>query len=98
MICKNKVDMSHLEDYQITELGELFNPDLIEETLQQVDSPTPQQEAVLRFIVENPEEQYIELQNTFKMPDHLVVGLVLEYGTPSEEYEEMRELKQKVRE
>lgn len=89
--------MSHLDDYQVTELGELFNPDLIEETLEQVDSATPQQEAVLQFIVDNPNEQFIELQNTFKMPDHLVVALVIEYGTPSEEYDEMRDLKQKVR-
>jgi hypothetical protein len=89
--------MSHLEDYQVTTLGELFHPDLIENTLEQVDSTTPQQEAVLQFIVDNPDEQFITLQNTFSMPAHLVVGLVIEYGTPSEDYDEMVTLKQKMK-
>lgn len=89
--------MSHFEEYQTTKLGELFDPELIEETLEQVNSATPQQEAVLRFIVDNPDEQFIQLQNTFKMQDHLVVGLVIEYGTATEDYEEMKELQQKMR-
>lgn len=83
-------------DYQTTTLEEMFNTELISETIPKVDL-TPQQEAILRFIVENSDEQFIELQNTFKMPDHLVVDLVLDYGATSEEYEELRELKEKMR-
>lgn len=89
--------MSHLKEYQVTTLGELFRPDLIADTLEQVDSTTPQQEAVLQFIVDNPDEQFITLQNTFSMPSHLVVSLVIEYGTPSEEYEEMIALKEEIK-
>lgn len=89
--------MSIFEDYQTKQLNELFNVEVLAESLETVDSLTPQQEAVLQFIVDNPEEQFIELQNTFTMPDHLVANLVLEYGTPSDEYEEMQELKQEMR-
>lgn len=86
--------MTVLEDYQLTEMGELFNVEVTKQTLEKLDddSFTPQEKAVLNFIVNNPEEHFIELQNTFSMPDPLVINLVLEYGTPSEEYEELKEL------
>ena len=71
--------MSHLKDYQTAEIKELFNCDLIRETIDTYDSLTEQEEAVLRFIGNNPSTQYIKLQNTFTMPDHLVVDLVLNY-------------------
>lgn len=89
--------MSVFDDYQIAELGELFNVEVIEQSIESVDSITPQQEAVLQFIVDNPDEQFIELQNTFTMPDHLIVDMVLTYGATSDEYEDLRELKQKMR-
>jgi hypothetical protein len=86
--------MSVLEDYQIEKIKELFNVEVVEQTLTQIreDKLTPQQRAVLRFIVNNPEEQYIELQKTFTMPDPLVISLVIDYGTPSDEYEELKQL------
>jgi len=89
--------MSHLEDYQIEKIKNLFNCELIKETIDGYDSLTAQEEAVLRFIANNPDEQYIKLQNTFRMEDFLVVGLVLRYGATSEEYDELRELKEIVK-
>ena len=92
-----QANMSHFEDYQLETLGDLFNVPVLEQSLDQVDSLTPQQEAVLRFIVDNPDEQFLQLQNTFSMPDHLVADLVLDYGTPSDEYDDIRALKQQMR-
>lgn len=91
--------MSVLSEYQSTPMEELFPVDTIEDTLEtDFVSVTPQQEAVLRFIVENQDEHYIELQNTFKMPDSLVMNLVIEYGTPSDQMSEMKELRDKMTE
>lgn len=89
--------MSHLEDYQTTKLKELFNYELIEETLDSYDNITAQQKAVLQFIAENPDKQYIKLQNTFRMEDWLVVDLVKQYGASSNEYEKLRKLKKKMK-
>lgn len=89
--------MSNFENYQTTELRELFNPEVIERTLENVNSLTPTQEAILQFIVNNPDEEFIKLQNTFKKPDPLIAKLVLEYGTPSDELQEIRDLRQKMR-
>jgi hypothetical protein len=88
---------NHLEDYQLEKINNLFNCDLIEDVIDEYSNLTAQQEAVLRFIAKNPDKQYIQLQNTFKMPDQLVVSLVMQYGSTSDEYSELRELKQKVR-
>lgn len=91
--------MTHLDEYQLEELGDLFNVDVIEGTLDaDLDALTAQQESVLRFIVNNPTEEFISLQNTFRMSDTVVISLVMEYGTPSEEYDEIRELQARVRE
>lgn len=91
--------MTHLDEYQLEKLGDLFNVEVIEGTLDaDLDSLTAQQESVLRFIVNNPNEEFISLQNTFRMSDTVVISLVREYGTPSEDYEEIRELQERVRE
>jgi hypothetical protein len=91
--------MTHLDDYQLEKLGDLFNVEVIEGTLDaDLDSLTAQQESVLRFIVNNPNEEFISLQNTFRMSDIVVISLVREYGTPSEDYEEIRELEERIRE
>ncbi len=89
--------MSHFDEYQLKQLGELFNHELIDETLETYTTLTAQQEAVLQFIAENPDEQFIELQKTFKMPDVLVVNLVEQYGASSDEYNDLRELKSEMR-
>lgn len=89
--------MTHLEDYQTTKINNLFNCELIGQKLDTYDNITAQQKAVLQFITDNPDEQYIELQNTFRMEDVLVVSLVIHYGATSEEYDELRELREKMR-
>lgn len=89
--------MSHLEDYQTTKISDLFNCELIGEKLDTYNDITAQQKAVLKFIADNPDEQYIELQNTFRMEDVLVVSLVIHYGASSEEYDELRDLREKMR-
>lgn len=89
--------MSVFEEYQLTEMGELFNVEVLEQSINSLDTLTPQERAVLQFIVDNPDEHFIELQKTFSMPDKLVISLVLDYGTPSDEYDEMKELEKQVR-
>lgn len=90
--------MSIFEEYQTTEISELFNVEVTKQALEQIseDRLTPQEQAILNFIVDNPNEQYIELQKTFNTPDHIVMSLVLEYGTPSDEYEELKELRDEL--
>jgi len=90
--------MAHLEEYQTAEIQELFNCSLIRRLISEYDSTTEQQEAVLRFIAENPTSQYIKLQNTFRMSDTTVVNIVLNYGAKPEEMNELRELREKKRE
>ncbi len=90
--------MSHFEDYQITKIKELFNCKLINEVIDDYDNLTAQEYAVLRFIADNPNSQYIQLQNTFKMEDFLVVSLVMNYGSTSDEYTKLKELQKKMRE
>jgi len=89
--------MSHLEDYQISEIKELFNCELIDNVIDDYDNLTEQEYAVLRFIADNPDSQYITLQNTFSMPDFLVVSLVMQYGSTSKEQQELKELKYKMK-
>lgn len=91
--------MSHLEDYQTTEIQELFNCELIDDVLEEYDNDqiTEQQKAVLRFIANNPESQYIKLQNTFRMSDVLVVDLVMNYGAKTKEMNELRDLREKIK-
>jgi len=90
--------MSPFEDYQITKIKELFNCKLINEVIDDYDNLTAQEYAVLRFIADNPNSQYIQLQNTFKMEDFLVVSLVMNYGSTSDEYTKLKELQKKMRE
>ena len=88
--------MTHLEDYQTTKISNLFNCQLISETLDSYENITAQQRAILKFIADNPEEQYIKLQNTFRMNDKLVVDLVRHYGASSDEYDKLRDLKERI--
>lgn len=90
--------MSPFEEHKTKNLGELFYPDVIDQTLDQLDGDriTPQQEAILKFIRDNPDENYLELSKTFQMPDPQVINIVIEYGTPSEHYEEMKTLRDEL--
>ena len=89
--------MSHFADYQITKIKKLFNCELINKVIDDYDNLTEQEYAVLRFIADNPESQYIQIQNTFKIQDFLVVSLVMQYGSTSDEYKEFKKLKNKMR-
>lgn len=87
-----------VEEYQSKTLDELFNCELIEETIPKIESSlTVKQETILSFIAENPNVKYITLQNIFRVRDSYVVDLVIHYGSRSEERERLNKLRKKIK-
>jgi len=85
-------------DCYYEELGELFNPNLIQDTLDQGVSVTAKQEAILKFIIDNLDEQFISLLNTFSTKDTIVVRMAKDFGATSDEYDKYDRLQTQLRE
>lgn len=69
--------MSHFDDYQLEKNSNLFNCELIKDTIDGYSTLTEQEEAVLRFISNNPDVQYLDMisANT----ESAIMGLEKDY-------------------
>lgn len=88
------------ETYQVADMADLFEIDVLEETLENdsiCSRLSESEEAVLRFIINNPNTQFVKLENTFRMSSPYVIRLVQEYGTTSKTAEKMEHLLNDVR-